>query len=560
MAVDGLNLRGSRYYLRVLIPEDLREVYGRTRVNLALGTSERREATLLGTIKRAEWLADFEAKRRELSPAALDEVTPELAAYLADRIRASLLAEDDRLRSDLPLLAEMVHVRRELDRLQANRLRVPQWDPEDHRVDDLSGTTEEERSELADLNAYLDGNAAVALAGRNLGFVLPLVRAEAAKLGVTFEPRTQGAREALLTCLQAYRTAHRERILRDAGEVVVVPTTPSNPLEVKVEAKPKTLRDVFDRWKHSGSAPRSKDSIAAYDRALRQFEEQHPSLPLQGITRDLGDQYVGWLRGTCGTPKTARDRLNAIKSLLKYAAGTLEWTSRHTWQGLDIKAPTTNKRRPWADAELSKLFGAPLHQEYALSAAKNAGADAAYWIPLLGLYTGTRLGELCQLRTADVQVVEDIAVLVLTDEGVDQSIKSEAGHRSIPIHSELVRLGFLKYAAAVKASGADSLWPALPLREGKPSDFFGRWFREHRKSIGLDAARPDFHCFRHTVRPKMRQAGFSESTMDKVTGHKTSGSTGTVVYDHWLLAELRAAVEAIRYPVLELPRVSPHLP
>ena len=113
--------------------------------------------------------------------------------------------------------------------------------------------------------------------------------------------------------------------------------------------------------------------------------------------------------------------------------------------------------------------------------------------------------------------------------------------------------GFLEYVKAVKASGKDSLWPSLPLREGKPSDLFGRWFKDHRNALGITGARPDFHCFRHTVRPIMRKAGHREATMDEVTGHKTVGSIGTTVYDHRTLEEVQGAVEAIRY---ESPRLS----
>lgn len=551
--VEGLNLRGSRYCVRIIIPDDLQRAYGKARVNLALGTSERREATLLATLKRAEWLADFETKRSALTPSAIDVVTPELAALLAERVRAFILAEDDRVRSDLPLLAKMVHVRRELARRDANPLRIPQWEPDKPRIDDLSGATEEERAELKGVNAYLDGTAAVLLAGRNLAEVLPLVQAEAAKLGVSFEAKTPGARDALLACLKAYRTAHKEVTLRDAGEVVDTPVVLTKPEALK-PIKPRSLRDVFGKWKTSGDSARSDDSIAAYDRALKQFEGQHKGIALDAITREIGDTYRTWLRENCTTPKTARDRLTAIKSLLKYAHETLEWLPKQPWRGLDIKAPTTNKRRPWTTEELKTLFASPLHTAYALPDARYGGREAAYWIPLLGLFTGTRLGELCQLRTADVQKVEGIDVLVLTNEGEGQSIKSDAGHRSVPIHSELIRLGFLQYVEAVRKARSDSLWPALPLRKGKPSDFFGRWFGDHCRALGLA---PTFHYLRHTVRPLMRKAGHSEGTMDKVTGHKTVGSIGTVVYDHRTLSEVREAVEAIRYSSLRLPKVAP---
>lgn len=107
------------------------------------------------------------------------------------------------------------------------------------------------------------------------------------------------------------------------------------------------------------------------------------------------------------------------------------------------------------------IFNTPLHTSYALPKAAQGGKDAAYWLPLLGAYSGARLGELCQLRAVDIQNVEGIPVMVLTDDGEGQRIKSEAGKRSVPTHSELLRLGFLDYATAVQAKGVDALCLAL---------------------------------------------------------------------------------------------------
>lgn len=550
--LTGLNLRGSRWYINIVVPPALREAYGKRAVNLALHTSDRRKATLRGLVKRAEWQAEFEAKRRELAPSPIDFITPDIVALLASRVRAFVLADDDRVRSNLPLLAEMVHVRQEFERLKANALRIPQWDLPEPRKDDLTGATTEERAELESLNAYLDGKAAIAQAGGNLKLVLPLAQAEAIKCGFSFDAQTPGARDALGASLRAYRQAHKEMLQRDAGDVVETPV--AVPAKV-AQGKPRTLRDVYERWKISGDSPRSKDSIAVYDRALKQFEGQNKDIALAAITRETGDTYRTWLRENCNTTKTARDRLTNIKSLLKFAAETLQWIPAQPWLSLDIKTTTTNKRRPWTNDELVALFSSPLHTAYSLPDARYGGREAAYWIPLLGLFTGTRLGELCQLRTVDVQKVEGVHVLVLTNEGEGQSIKSDAGHRSVPIHSELIRLGFLKYVETTRASRSDSLWPSLPLREGKPSDYFGRWFGAHCKALGLT---PTFHYLRHTVRPLMRRAGVSDGTMDKVTGHKTVGSVGTVVYDHHTLGEVQEAVEAIRYPALKLAVVGPY--
>ncbi len=563
--VEGLNLRGGRYYVRIIVPGDLQQLYGKTRVNIVLGTRDRREATLRGLVKRAEWIADFDAKRRQLKPEPMAVITPELAQELALRIHALALRQDDTLRDDPQTLTTLAAHVKTAEMVARSRLLIggssalSQPPAAAAPSDDLQGLSDDAAETLAGLNTLLDERAGADLARRRRAAVLPLVRLEAAKLGVAFDPHAEGANEALMACLTAYRTGRHEVTRRDAGEVVETPAAPAASFKLAELAKPKarTLRDVFDRWKTSGDSKRSDDSIAAYDRALRQFEGKHPGNSLETITRDMGDGYRSWLREVSATPKTARDRLNAIKSLLKFGAETLECIPKQPWRGLDIKATTTNERRHWLADELRILFGQPLHTAYALPDIRYGGREAAYWIPLLGLFTGSRLGELCQLRADDVQTIEGISVLIFTDKGEGQKIKSAAGHRSVPIHSELVRLGFLTYVEAVKKAGSDSLWPTLPLRKGKPSDFFGRWFRIHCEPLNLA---PTFHYFRHTVRPLMRRAGHDAGTQDKVTGHKTVGSIGTVVYDHRTLDEVQRAVEAIRYPELSLRRVAPYHP
>jgi integrase len=567
--LEGLNRRGDRWYLRIVIPRELQGAYGgKARVNLALGTADRGEALKLGHTVRGEWLATFHDRRRILDAQALPTVSPELAATLAARVRHRVLSGDDAIREDHGLLSALARASAPQD----SPLAIPASPSGLHQQgglrptavvrDPLQGATPEELQALAGLHGVMEGKAAIALAARDRRSVLPMVKAEALALGLAFDETAPGALEALTASLTAYRTAVRELTQRDAGEPIETPPAPAANSSSSANS-PKTLRDVFDRWKASGDKPRSTDSLQSMGRALRQFEAQHPGLVLTAITRDMGDRYRSWLRENCGTPKTARDRLTAIKTLLRYAALTLEWLPRHPWMGLGLKATTTNKRRPWTDDELSALFGSPVFTRYALPDSKEAGRatpsgrDAAYWIPLLGLYSGARPGELCQLRVSDIAEVEGIPCMTITDEGDGQRVKTAAGHRTIPIHSELVRLGFLGYVTAMRDAGNTLLWPRLKVRADKPSDYFGRWFRELRQSVGLTDRLPDFYCFRHSVRPLMRRAGHPDSTIDKITGHESKGSVGTKVYDHWSLRELRGVVESIQHPAVRLAVVSP---
>jgi integrase len=360
-----------------------------------------------------------------------------------------VLRQDDVLREDASILAPFADAAKTVEQRSRSALRIGDSTPYVGPFRDTSpgaGLSDEDAETLAGLNALLDTRAGADLAKRRRAAVLPLVRFEALKLGIAFDSHGQGAQEALGACLLAYRKARQEAAPRDAGEAIETPVVPSSPHPLKATAKPKvrTLRDVYDRWTKSGDKPRSADPIVVYDRALKQFEGQHKGLALADVTREIGNTYRTWLRENSNTSKTARDRLTNVKSLLKFAHEPLEWIPKQPWRGLDIKTTTTNRRRPWTNDELVALFSSPLHTTYTLPEARYGGREAAYWIPILGLFTGTRLGEPCQLRTVDVQHVEGIPVLVLTNEGEGQSIKSDAGQRSVPVHSELVRLGFLK--------------------------------------------------------------------------------------------------------------------
>jgi len=551
----------TRWQWRIKVPSDLRSLYPTEwAFRASLDTEDLREANSKAVALRAQWHARFDEQRRELNPSSVERITPEMSKVLAQRVSAILLAGDDTLRTNpeaAKLLLKAVHKAAPIPITISKSPPRPAW--LNAEVDPFEGVPIELAAELRRLNATMDAHSATEMSLQRVAGIMPMVQAEALKLGFRFDKKTPGALDALRDCLREYRRAFQSIRARDAGEVVETPAPSVLGAPVQKE-KATTLRDVFDRWKRSGATPRKEDSIQAMDRTLRQFEGKHPSAALRDITREMGEAYRSWLMETCRTPKTARDRLTGLKTLLKYAFRDLEWTQRHTWEGLDIKAKTTNKRRAITEGEMRKLFGTSLHTEYALPKIKQGGQDAAYWIPLLGAFTGARLGELCQLRTVDVQTVDGIPALALTDDGEDQSIKTEAGRRTIPIHSELIRLGFMDYARAMKEAGNESLWPALPIRKGKPSDFFGRWFREFRKELGMEGpGAPSFHYFRHTVRPLMRRAGFDAMTRDLITGHEAGGSIGDRVYDGLLLAELRPAVEAIQYPGLALQVVAPHV-
>lgn len=84
------------------------------------------------------------------------------------------------------------------------------------------------------------------------------------------------------------------------------------------------LRDIYNRWKASKS--RSPDSLNNCYRSIILYEEFTGNPPITMLTHERGDGFRRWLQQSDRktTSKIARDRLTWVKSVLKFAAVTLD--------------------------------------------------------------------------------------------------------------------------------------------------------------------------------------------------------------------------------------------
>jgi len=555
--LPGLFQRGAVFWLRVMIPLDLQPAYaGRSKLVQSLDTADWREASRRGAQRRAELLDEFNTKARGLNPQPVARITPELGATLAVGIRARLLRWDDTLRSNPATAESWLRFAETFSAANLSKLRMGPSTvaslPTPAEIEELAsrspleGLTAAQTRRLAEVNLSADAALIPAVAGRQLSRVVPLADSEARRLGLLVDWKAPEAAPVLLECLRAFRAALGDIVRRDEGHDI---ESPEEPEQVLVVAPPVLLRDVFTQWK--GSKRRSEDTVKACGRALAAFESQSGNPPLSKITRAHGAAFRAWLLAQPISSKTAHDRLTWTKSLLRFAARDLELITRHPWEGLDIEHETEAPRRPWSAAQLQDFFGLPLFTAYALPKVIDAGGAAAYWVPLLGLFTGARVGELCQLRVEDVADDGAGPVLRITEEADGATLKTTASRREVPIHDELVRLGFLEYVQGLRGAGQVPLWPGMRFRKGKPGANFSEWFRTARERV--PGGVPDFHSLRHTVRTALTEARVLDSIKDRITGHEVRGSTGTRVYEH-PKAEIRRAVQAIHYPGLELVR------
>lgn len=155
--------------------------------------------------------------------------------------------------------------------------------------------------------------------------------------------------------------------------------------------------------------------------------------------------------------------------------------------------------------------------------------EALYWLSIVGLYTGARPRELCQLNpqcdfgTADGIPYLDFDKTSPAGKGVVKTVKSGEARR-IPLHPELVRLGFLGYLTRMKEGGADRMFPTFRVKKGNPFEVAGGVFTDFLKAEGLydntaPAGRQVLGMY------VMRKSFITHASNQKVTSRDITGHT-----------------------------------
>jgi len=223
-------------------------------------------------------------------------------------------------------------------------------------------------------------------------------------------------------------------------------------------------------------------------------------------------------------------------------------------------------RVPFTSVQLNKLFGSPLYSKCSGDKREHESGsvsirDWRYWIPLIGLYSGARLGEIAQLLIADVRDIHGTWIFHITREGSDKkSVKTAGSERVIPVHSELVKLGFLHYHTAMKALGHQHLFPEIEpdgrgFISGRPSAFFNKYFA----AIGVKQDKSvNFHSFRHGMIDAFRRAGYLDEQFGMLLGHTKATTTGRYgIIPQGILADRVRMIEDVNFPGVDLSLLYP---
>ena len=138
---------------------------------------------------------------------------------------------------------------------------------------------------------------------------------------------------------------------------------------------------------------------------------------------------------------------------------------------------------------------------------------------------------------SDIIKVEDVWCISIA-ENIDvpihdinyKSLKNKSSCRLIPIHNQLIELGFLNFVNKIKNTDSVRLFNDITRKKkGKYGGIVGGWFNHNKKSyFNINNPKQSFHSFRHTFIDTLKQAGIHEELVAVVVGHAKHGITFSV--------------------------------
>ncbi len=315
---------------------------------------------------------------------------------------------------------------------------------------------------------------------------------------------------------------------------------------------------LVEKWAAEGK--RNLKTVDMYNRTVSRFRNLVGKIPIQDVKREDVVRFKDELLKSGQSAANTNKQLIVVNTLLNYAKANAlidtNWAS-----GVSIKIERKEKPRVAFDTDaLNAIFSSPVYRD---SQRPKAGAgDAAYWLPLLALYTGARLEELGQLHPSDV-IEENYydsdgntaiawVIRIKHSEEVGQGVKNFGSNRRVPIHFELIRLGFLTYALNAKREGRYRIFHKLIAdKYGTETAQFSKWFNRYlRTTCGVIDKRMTFHSFRHAFKDFCRAAGIDVG--DKLTGHVNSSVGDSYGADLYPLHPLVNAIKRYRVFGLDL--------
>jgi len=295
--------------------------------------------------------------------------------------------------------------------------------------------------------------------------------------------------------------------------------------------------------------PLSEITKKAYGVDIKEFILRLPTFyqagegaTLRQIIHDNNAEYASI------KPATALRFWGVTKAFFSWCVSDREFILRNPLDGIKFVKPdpSDGRRYGFRSEHLDAIFKSPIFtaRKYENKALWERGEpghiirDGFFWLPLVALYTGYRESEILSLYPSDIRWDNGILYIDANEYDDNSSLKTEHSMRGLPIHPDLLAMGFAEYCEARKRCagvGERLFGDNINIPEGNPGKDFTRRFSDYLVKIGLktkDGSKQDrnlcFHSFRHNYVSAIRRIrGATDEILNDLSGHE-SGSRGTL--------------------------------
>jgi len=322
------------------------------------------------------------------------------------------------------------------------------------------------------------------------------------------------------------------------------PTTPEPPArqEEPTQAPSPALSDVvfeYFRDRQSGWTDKTKLEYEGYFKLIqdvlgavkvsaitrekvRNLRDDLARLPANFYKKHPGktvEEVLAMENVTPMSTTTVNKLLTQFGSLMRHCVKE-GYLRENPAEGLKIqqKKRADEERRAYSKDDLKRMVAA--------LPAPNSKPEK-HWVPLIGMYSGMRLGEICGLHLQDIKQVDGVWCFDVNAQE-DKTLKTLNSKRIIPIHPRLIDHGFIALVEKTRLTGSKRLWPNLKKRDiDGYCHSFGNWYgRFNRKHVTSDPLK-SFHSLRHTFADTLKQQGEQETLISELMGHANGNiSTG----------------------------------
>ena len=550
VTIPHLTLIRNTYYFRIAVPKDLREKFGRREIKRSLGTRDLDVASQLSRALRLRTKETFRQARMDLlTPEECREEDREIAAIIQRWI-------DDCMWGDEEQRVRMTYCPEHAEQLKG-------W-----ISGDMARDTEALRTTVP---GGLDSLGAAIVLEYGLEDDFEMGSRKYRKLCREATKASIAVSQAQLARWEGdydnpYDVALSDELLGKAAVRKVEPQSSApEPSPTIADLQRRYVQEHVQGQRWDAKTTTTVEAVFRLVNEVLGAETAAASISYDAL-RDLRDNVIMRLPPNRNKVKRYRDK--SIKEILQmddvkpmafesvrkncvWIATFFKWCYEHDYIPKNPATRLVPPKQKRAASTVRAVFSpedlTAIAKELSDVREKYPERPERYWVPLVSLYSGMRLTEICQLYLDDIVEHDGIWCFKVNKDSADKKVKSVAGWRIVPIHSTLLQAGFLDYVKELRAAGEERLWPRLPMRRDGYGQDLSRWFgRFLRNNITKDSKKV-FHSFRHTFINQLKQLGISEVRIAELVGHQNENITTGRYGKRFEVALLQETLEKLEF-------------